>query len=1281
MYAIGGEVFLMDETAGQVLSPLPPEYGSALSAADAAAILQTQVAELQDFVTQTQARQLSAQSSRSRGMAMLEEDDPPVEQGYIFGTNDLWLEVLSVSLTNATADLVIHPPWNVTNGVYDLFATTNLVPAWWDCVLRCAPGQTNVTVTNLASPMAFFILGLTNDTDHGGMSDAYEGLLGLDPNNTNDDRATPLVGISTVDSVAMEQEPANTASFLVTRLGGHMTWPLTVALQLSGSASISVNYSLAPATLTASNVLVTIPAGQTDVLLTLTPIDDQAADGTKTATLTLGTDAGWEVDSARASATAWILEDYTRVYTTVADFNQGVLDGLEAVASTDNGHLQFKTNLPPQFPFINVACSDRGTVARINTTNGAVVGEYRTAPEGLPHASNPSRTTVDEFGNVWVANRDDTQTVNATNYGSITRIGLIIGGTRFEKVGTNYVASPTGHYIALSNAVYNTCIDRDGDGFICTSAGLADILPWNNQDGLDSNGGVSTAEDEAITEYTRVLSTGTRTIAVDKFNDIWVGGHDLYRTHLKVDGLLALPVPNSAFDANAGGYGGVIDGLGNLWSSGSYGEQIFRLVPPTNYPPQQDRDWEILPATSGYGIAVDPLYPRLWQTYPNNIICWNTNGVPVTNGDGSVRQFYSGDGGPKGLAVDTNGHIWVAHAEGSTTVGHVNTNGTFLGNVNLQVYGLWAEYFANTNLSGSPLLARVEMNSVDYSWTNAWPPAPVPTNRFSARWSGIVTPQTQGTNVFYVSADAGAAFRLTVNGTVIIENWTNPAPGPVELAGTNWLGTNAAYDLKLEYAHLSDGAQLKLSWSEPGVSKQVVPQAQFQSLASAGINGPTGISVDAAGKIWAGCRDSSTAVRIDPNAGPLVVADGQTNHVGLVDMVVSLGDGSATDPHQPPYNVAAGPYNYSDMTGFNWRVVNPGLKPLKGYWMVINDSGMTNEFWQQVSWNASLPDGCAIQVYIRAADDRAALARNPFRAVTNSVAFTGLNGRYLELRLAMSRDDATKQPVLNDLTLYGLSPSFNTDAWLDDASAYETQNATFSPNVSGPGPLMYQWYVQYPWMNEWEWTLVPGQTNAELVMTNVDSWLDGTLASVFVTGATGESLWLGPGELNMIPLTMRIPDSGSIGPAERYPATITVFGQPTNLASVTVTLWDLSHTHSADLEILLVSPFGTNIMLMSDVGGTNGVSNADIAFQQYWSPPSQAGPILAPGQYYVTYGPSNDGGVTQLPGAPTGPYSADLSDVQGHNPNGVWKLYIYDDYQPGGVGQITGSWTLHFTFQ
>ena len=583
---------------------------------------------------------------------------------------------------------------NVTNGVYDLFSTTNLASPWWNWVLRSIPGKTNLTVTNLTQPVDFFILGLTNDTDGGGLSDAYERLLGLNRTNLNDDRPIPLVSISVVDSIAMEQEPTNTASFHITRLGGHMTWPLILGFQLSGTAIISSNYTLSPAnllTLTSSNLLVTIPAGQTNVVLTLTPIDDHITDGTKTATFTIQTNSAW--DSGHASATAWILEKYIKVYTTVADFDEGVLEGLEATAPLPDGQLQFKTNLPTQFPFINVACSDRGTVARINTTNGMVVGEYRTAPFGLSYDPSPSRTTVDQYGNVWVANREDTLAIGGTNYGSITRIGLIIGGSRFDKIGTNYSPDSRGQYVALSNAVYNTCIDRDADGFIRTSSGLTDILAWNNTAGADSEGGVSTADDEAITEYTRVPSTGTRTIAVDKFNDVWVGGTGQNKTHLKVNGLLALPVPNSAFDANTGGYGGVIDRLGNLWSSDSGGD--LWLTPPANLPPRYDFDWRAIsaPGISPYGIAIDPVHPYIWQTSGGNVFRWQTNGVPETNAVGGVIVYPHGGAGSQGLAVDGNGHVWVAHGKGafpaSTTVGHVYTNGALIGVVELcsQVYG------------------------------------------------------------------------------------------------------------------------------------------------------------------------------------------------------------------------------------------------------------------------------------------------------------------------------------------------------------------------------------------------------------------------------------------------------------------------------------------------------------------------------------------------------------------------------------------------------------------
>jgi hypothetical protein len=101
-------------------------------------------------------------------------------------TNDLWLQE---QMTNTTASLVINPPWNVTNGVYDLFYTTNLTPpSTWVWVTRCAPGQTNLVVTGLSDPQGFFILGLTNDADGDGLTDAYEKLVShTDPNNPDTD--------------------------------------------------------------------------------------------------------------------------------------------------------------------------------------------------------------------------------------------------------------------------------------------------------------------------------------------------------------------------------------------------------------------------------------------------------------------------------------------------------------------------------------------------------------------------------------------------------------------------------------------------------------------------------------------------------------------------------------------------------------------------------------------------------------------------------------------------------------------------------------------------------------------------------------------------------------------------------------------------------------------------------------------------------------------------------------------------------------------------------------
>jgi hypothetical protein len=158
---------------------------------------------------------------------------------------------------------------------------------------------------------------------------------------------------------------------------------------------------------------------------------------------------------------------------------------------------------------------------------------------------------------------------------------------------------------------------------------------------------------------------------------------------------------------------------------------------------------------------------------------------------------------------------------------------------------------------------------------------------------------------------------------------------------------------------------------------------------------PTGVAVDAAGKVWATNMGSDNTVRIDPSAGP----DG----LGAVDLTVDLG----------PW---AGPYNYSDMTG---AVVVGSTSP-QGLWTVVQDSQEPGFEWGRIAWNTepegNVPEGSAIVVEARAADTEAGLGGQLFTSVDNDVLFS-LLGRYIEVRATLKASPAGESPVLSDIRI------------------------------------------------------------------------------------------------------------------------------------------------------------------------------------------------------------------------------------------------------------------------
>ena len=145
-----------------------------------------------------------------------------------------------------------------------------------------------------------------------------------------------------------------------------------------------------------------------------------------------------------------------------------------------------------------------------------------------------------------------------------------------------------------------------------------------------------------------------------------------------------------------------------------------------------------------------------------------------------------------------------------------------------------------------------------------------------------------------------------------------------------------------------------------------------------------------------------------------------------------------------------------------------------------------------------------------------------------------------------------------------------------------------------------------------------------------------------------------------------------------YPAGINVSGLPTTGAVVnSVTLTGISHTWSDDIDILLQSPTGTNVILMSDVGGAGILNNVTYTFSDAAAGTMNLTAANASGTYKPTDGPPNDNWPAPGPGAFVGPNPA-LATFTG-NFNGTWKLFVVDDTF-GDQGTISGGYSINFKY-
>lgn len=274
------------------------------------------------------------------------------------------------------------------------------------------------------------------------------------------------------------------------------------------------------------------------------------------------------------------------------------------------------------FPFIWVANSGENTISKIDTRTGQELGVYRTTPSG--GAGNPSRTTVDQDGNVWVGNR---------NSYTIVKVGL---------------------------KEFGQCVDRNSNGVIDSSTGRSDIKPWTGSD-------VSGAEDECILKYVALVADGVttpgdiRTVAIDPQNNVFVGGSG--RTSLfKVNGSTGDII--TATMTLQGHYGGVVDKTGNLWSMQSGTGKVQKTAPDLS------TSTLINLGHSGYGIAIDK-FGKIWTTELSGSGAFSS--FDPSDPVGTLKVFnQTGSSTAQGIATDDNGDIFIASSIVSSTnvVGH-----------------------------------------------------------------------------------------------------------------------------------------------------------------------------------------------------------------------------------------------------------------------------------------------------------------------------------------------------------------------------------------------------------------------------------------------------------------------------------------------------------------------------------------------------------------------------------------------------------------------------------